>query len=642
MEKPQKPDDFTPYRGNDLGLGFNGSCWKLRTWSPRAERAQALIFEKGDGGYPIDVIEMTPAEEGTWLAEIPADYQDKYYTLRVRIDHNWSLDVTDPYARVVGINGLRSRVADLSGTDPDGWQNDVSPSFSADNNPADAVIYELHIRDLGMHPSSGISHPGKFLSLTETNTRNPDGLSTGISHIRELGITHIHLLPVNDFMSVDESLPFPGQYNWGYDPSNYFTPEGSYSSHPHDGKARVRELKEAILNIHRNGLRVVLDVVFNHTGHIKKSNFHQLVPGYYYRHLPDGSFSDASGCGNETASERPMFRKFMLDCLLFWLEEYHADGFRFDLMGIHDTETMQILASELRKKKPDILLYGEGWAGGDSPYPHHLRAVKDNVPKLNGIAVFSDDIRDAIRGRVFDEKQKGFVSGASHLEQTIRAGIVASCPHPQVNYHDSNQPGNPFATEPTQVISYCECHDNHTLWDKLTITNPGKPEEERKRMHRLALSIILTSQGIPFLHAGTEFLRSKDGVENSYKSPDSINAIDWTNKTKHADLVHDIITLIRIRRVHPAFRLRTGEQVATLVRFEEQLHPGMISYTIDGASAGDSWKKVWVAINNHHERKKFHLPPGEWHISFPISKSNRSVHGNIFVPGISLLIAFQS
>lgn len=635
-------DQFPPYAGDDLGMTYSRDKTLIRLWSPKASKAQVLLFDTGAGGYPMEVVDMQQGPSGTWLAILPGDRKGSFYTVRVNIQNEWSLDVPDPYAKAVGVNGLRAMITDVSESNPAGWALDLSPDFSNDNNPEDAVIYELHIRDLGMHPSSGITHQGLYLSLTENDSCNKEGLTTGIGHMKELGITHVHLLPVCDFMSVDETLPFPGAYNWGYDPANFFAPEGSYSSDPYNGLTRIRELKQAVLNLHKNGLRVVFDVVFNHTGFIKKSQFHQLVPGYYYRHLPDGRFSDASGCGTETASERPMFRKYMIDCLKYWLQEFHADGFRFDLMGIHDTETMRIIASELRQIKPDILLYGEGWAGGDSPYPHDLRAVKENVPLLNGIAVFSDDIRDAIKGKVFDPIQKGYVSGGHHLEQTIRAGIVASCSHPQVNYADSAQPGHAFATAPGQVISYCECHDNHTLYDKLAIANPGSSEEERKDMHRLALSIILTSQGIPFLHAGTEFLRSKQGVENSYKSPDSINAIDWSLKSRHTDLVRDIITLIHIRRSHPAFRLRTAEQVASLIRFLDDTPEGTVAYTIDGSGIDDSWKKIWVAMNNHREKRKMHLPQGDWHLAFPANRKEKLLHGNIFLPGISLMIAFQA
>lgn len=632
---------FPIYRGDDLGLSIIEKSISLRLWSPQAQGAQLLVFEEAEGGYPKDVIDMRKDSAGTWVVSLPPSYLGLHYTYRVRIKGEWSLDVPDPYAKLSGVNGNRSFIGDLSGTDPDGWKADQPPATPGYGSPADAIIYELHVRDLGMHPSSGITHKGKFLSLTETNTRNTSGLTTGISHIGELGITHVHLLPVNDFHSVNEALPFPGAYNWGYDPLNYFLPEGSYSSNPFDPATRVTELKKAVMAMHKQGLRVVADVVFNHTGYIRKSAFHQLVPGYYYRYHPDGQFSDASGCGNETASERYMFRKYMIDCLLFWMKEYHIDGFRFDLMGIHDVETMKIVADACRQTRPDILLYGEGWAGGDSLMPHHLRAVKENVHQLNGIAVFSDDIRDAIKGKVFHAGEKGFIGGAHHLEQTIRAGIVASCLHPQVHFLDSDQPGKPFATHPTEVVSYCECHDNHTLWDRLAITNPEDSEEDRKKMHRLALAIILTSQGIPFLHAGTEFLRSKQGVENSYRHPDSINAINWDEKTVHQDLTNDIITLIHIRKNHPAFRLRTGEQIRGCIHFDEQCRGGTIAYSMDGAQVGDSWKKIWIGMNAHKEKRKFHLPPGEWKQAFPEQKKAKSVSGNHYINGISLEIFYQ-
>ena len=394
----------------------------------------------------------------------------------------------------------------------------------------------MHVRDASIDENSGIKNKGKFLGLTEAGTKSSDGLSTGLDHLKELGVTHIHLLPCFDFNSIDESKPDKPQYNWGYDPLNYNVPEGSYSTNPYDGVTRIREFKQLIETFHENGLRVVMDVVYNHTGLTENSNFNQLVPGYYYRQTADGKFSNATGCGNEVASEREMVRKFILESVKYWVKEYHVDGFRFDLMGVMDIQTMNLISKELHQLKPDILLYGEGWTAGSSPLPDSLHALKKYAYKLNHIAVFSDDIRDGIKGSVFERKDKGFVSGKPGLEETIKFGIVASCKHPQVDYSKVNYSKAPYAAEPDNTITYCECHDNNTLWDKLFLSATDATEEQRKEMQKLALSIVLTSQGIPFLHAGTEFLRSKKGVENSFESPDSINEIDWSLKAKNKDV----------------------------------------------------------------------------------------------------------
>lgn len=643
MPEPSKTirDHFPVYNGDDLGATYTKHQTSFKLWSPQALAAQVLIFAEPVGGYPIDILHMQAGAQGIWTFEWPGDHAGAYYTYRVKIESDWSLDVPDPYAKAVVVNGLRSTIINLQDTNPEGWEHDRSPDFSEHNRPDDAVIYELHVRDASADKSSGISHKAKFLGLTETNTRNASGFSTGIDYLAELGITHLHLLPINDFDTVDETVYDPEKYNWGYDPYNYFVPEGSYSLNPHDGVTRILECKKMVMALHNKGIRVVLDVVFNHTSQIRKSIFNQLVPGYYYRLNPDGSFSDGSGCGTETATEHPMMRKFMIDCLKYWLHEYHVDGFRFDLMGLHDVETMQQIADELRAIKPDILLYGEGWAGGHSILPADQRAVKDNVDKLHGIAVFSDDIRDALKGRVFFPDQPGFAGGAIHLEETIKAGIVASCPHPQVNYTDSNLPGRPFAQSPVQVINYADCHDNHCIWDKLALSNANEDEPTRKKRQLLALSIVLTSQGIPFLHAGSEFMRTKKGIENSYKSPDSINAINWELRALHNDAVEQVKTLIRIRRAHPGFRLKSGNEVADWIRFDDEKIPGFIAYEIQSGKTGDSWKKIRVAINANTEEVEATVPGEDWMQAFPETNSSSYIRNSYVVPPLQLVILYQ-
>ena len=451
---------------------------------------------------------------------------------------------------------------------------------------------------------------GKFLGLAETGTRNKGGLSTGLDHLKEFGVTHVHLLPSYDFSSVDESKPDTPQYNWGYDPLNYNAPEGSYSTDPSDGLTRVREFKRLVKAFHDNGLRVVMDVVYNHTMFTQTSWFEQMVPGYYYRKRADGSFSDASACGNETASERPMMRQFMIASLKHWVQEYHVDGFRFDLMGIHDIETMNIISRELHAIKPDILLYGEGWTAGSSPLPDSLRALKKNAAQLDRIAVFSDDLRDGIKGSVFVHEEKGFASGQPGMEPTIRFGIAASTAHPQVDFSKVNYSRAPYAASPAQVISYSECHDNHILRDKLEISARTATPEQRIDMQKLANAIVLTSQGIPFLHAGSEFLRTKKGVENSFNAGDSINAIDWDLKTRNVDTYQFIRSLIRMRKEHPAFTMRSAADIASYLKFSDINIRGVVAYQIDGHSLGDRWKSIFVAFNGSEVSKVIQIPPG--------------------------------
>lgn len=522
-------DQYPAYTGNDLGLTYTSQSSFFRIWSPPATEVELCLYKEGSGGEAYKVLPMQKAEAGTWTLTVSENIKGHFYTIRTKINGKWNNEVTDPYARAVGINGQRAMVVDLKETNPEGWSKDKSPAFSDKNLPTDAIIYELHIRDATIHPSSGVEHKGKFLGLAETGTKNAAGLSTGLDHIKELGVTHVHLLPFYDYNSVDETKT--GQYNWGYDPVHYNVPEGSYSTNAADGTTRIRELKQMIQAFHKKGLRVVMDVVYNHTALTETSNFNQLVPGYYYRQKADGSFSDATACGNETASEREMFRKFMLESVLYWVNEYHIDGFRFDLMGVHDIKTMNLISDTLHKIKPDILLYGEGWTAGASPYPEAQRAVKKNAHLLKGIAVFSDDMRDGIKGSVFDIKDKGFATGKTSNAESVKFGIVASGKHVQIDMGKVNYSKEPYTSGPDNVITYAECHDNNILWDKIALSVPEASEADRKKMHELALTIVLTSQGIPFLHAGSEFLRSKFGEENSYNKGDSVNAIRWDLKT---------------------------------------------------------------------------------------------------------------
>jgi pullulanase len=621
---------YPVYNGNDLGTSYSPQQTVFRIWSPVAKAAQVLLYNDAMTEKPLQTIDMRAGKNGTWAAKVAGNQLGMFYTFRVLIDNKWSDEVTDPYTKAAGVNGKRGAVIDMAATNPAGWVNDKSP---ASGKATDAVIYELHVRDASIAASSGISAKGKFAGLTEKGTKNKAGQATGLDHLAELGVTHVHLLPCFDFNSVDESMPDKPQYNWGYDPLNYNVPEGSYSSNAADGATRIREFKQLVQAFHRNGLRVLMDVVYNHTALAEKSNFNQLVPGYYYRQAKDGSFSNASGCGNETASDRPMMRKFILESVKYWVQEYHVDGFRFDLMGVHDIQTMNSIAAELRKIKPDILLYGEGWTAGASPLPDSVRGLKANAAKLQGIAVFSDDIRDGIKGSVFDGADRGFASGKPGMEESIKFGIVASCRHPQVDYAKVNYSKAPYAASPASTITYCECHDNNVLWDKLAISAKDATAAERREMHQLALSIVLTSQGISFLHAGTEFLRSKNGVENSYNASDSINAIDWELKTANKEVFDYVKYLVAMRRAHPAFRMSTAAAIAKNIRFIDKLPGGVIGYTINGAAVKDSWKKIAVYFNGAGAAASVLLPKGEWKLAV----SNNRVSGNSTGEMVALL-----
>ncbi|MGB3798785.1 MAG: type I pullulanase [Lewinella sp.] len=601
-------EDYPVYPYADLGVTYTPEVVTFKLWSPAAQEARLHLYSddaidsEAYETYDMDIL------DGAWTAVVEEDLDGVFYTLQIKRDGRWLAEATDIYAQSAGTNGLRGQVVNLLATDPDGWEQDRRPPFSA---PTDAVIYELHIRDLSVDPSSGITHKGKFLGLTERGTTSPGGDTTGLDHLVEMGITHVHLLPSFDFLSVDEAHLDSAQFNWGYDPQNYNVPEGSYSTDPSRGEVRIREFKEMVMALHRAGIRVVMDVVYNHTGRTENSNFQLLVPDYFYRFNEDGTFSNASGCGNEIASERPMVRKYIRESVEYWVDEYHVDGFRFDLMGIHDIATMNDISETIHGIDPSILIYGEGWTAGDSPLPDSLQAVKKNTPRLQRIAAFSDDVRDALKGSVFDHEEKGFASGATDKVESVRFGIVGATRHPQIAYDSVNYSHAPWAKEPTQCVNYVSCHDNHTLWDRLAISNPRDGIATRQRMHRLALATVLTSQGIPFLHAGTEMFRTKDGDENSYQSSDAVNAIKWEDKGRHAKTVAYVRDLIALRKEHPAFRMRGTDTIARHLVFDEQEDGQLIAYRLQDAP-GEDWSEIIVALNAHPRTQTYELPEGSW------------------------------
>lgn len=630
--------DYPVYTGKDLGLTYTPTAATFKIWAPTATAAKLNIYKSDLGGTAVRSITMNKGVNGVWQITVPENLKNSYYTFQVNIGNTWSEEVVDPYAKACGTNGLRAQVIDLKETNPVGWDKDKSPNFSVANKQTDALIYELHVRDASIHASSGIKNKGKFLGLAELGTKNNTGQLTGLSHIKELGVTHIHLLPFYDYNSVDETKSAL-QYNWGYDPVNYNIPEGSYSTNPADGKVRIRELKELIKTMHSNGLRIIMDVVYNHTALTKNSNFNILVPDYYYRKRADGSFSDASSCGNETASEKAMFQKFMIESVVYWVNEYHIDGFRFDLMGIHDIQTMNMISDTLHKIKPSIVLYGEGWTSSSSPLPEDKRALKKNAAQLNGIAVFSDDMRDGIKGSVFNIDDRGFATGNTSNSESVKFGVVAAGKHPQINYSKVNYSKEPYTAGPAGLINYADCHDNNILWDKIELSFKSASAAERTKMHELAYAIVLTAQGASFLHAGTEFLRTKNGVENSFDKGDIVNGIDWDLKTKNIASYQFIKSLVQIRRAHPAFRMQTAQQIATNINFENNLPTGIIAYTINGAAVGDNWKKIWIAYNGSQTPQTLTLPKGTWKVG--LSSNGSSKMGNNFtLAGSSAVILY--
>ena len=553
---------------------------------------------------------MKRGEKGTWRASVPEQLYGKFYTFQIKYDGKWLDETPGVWAKAVGINGKRAAIIDFDKTNPEGWSTDKGPELKHIN---DAVLYEMHHRDFSVHPSSGIANKGKFLALTENGTTSPLGDKTGIDHLKELGVTHVHILPSYDFNSVDETQLPSNQYNWGYDPYNYNAPEGSYSTNPSDPAARVKEMKEMVKSLHDAGIGVVMDVVYNHTAQNDDSNFSLTAPGYYYRHRPDGSYSDASGCGNETASERQQMRDFIINSTKYWAEEYHIDGFRFDLMAIHDTTTMNEVIKTLKEVNPNIFVYGEGWTAGDSPLPVGQRALKENVSAMPGIAVFSDDIRDAVKGHYTDASDRGFATGKPGLEETVKIGIVGATDHPQVDYSKGNNSKKPYALSPTQIINYVSCHDDLSLTDKLAKSLPEDDVRERQRAAKLAQTIIFTSQGTPFMFAGEEVFRNKKGVHNSYKSPDSINAIDWSLKHENADLFNYYKELIKLRKTHPAFRMTSAEDVAKNLVFDNvKDSPNLISYSLKNNANGDPWKEIKVVFNGSDSPAYISVPKADW------------------------------
>lgn len=588
----------------------------FRLFAPSTAKKVCLKIYRDDYTNPMDVgrtKKMKLAGKDLWELTVKGDLKGKYYTFSVFQHRRYSRgclfspsnkyfsygETPGIFAKAVGVNGKRGVVVDMNETDPQGWKNDRRPALKS---PSDLIIYELHHRDFSIDASSGLVNKGKFLALTEPKA---------IDYLKELGVNAIHILPSFDYASVDETRLNTPQYNWGYDPLNYNVLEGSYSTDPYNPVTRIKEFKQMVQALHQAGIRVVLDVVYNHTFNIEGSAFQRTYPDYFYRKLPNGKYSNGSGCGNETASERAMMRRFMIESVKYWIDEYHIDGFRFDLMGVHDIETMNDIRAEVDKIDPSIFIYGEGWSAGSCAYPADKLALKVNLPQMSGIAAFSDDIRDALRGPFNDDRKGAFLAGISGSEESLKAGIVGMTAHPQVDYGKVNYSKKAWAMQPTQMISYVSCHDDMCLVDRLKASIPDITTDELIRLDLLAQTAVFTSQGVPFILCGEEMLRNKKGVHNSYNSPDSINRLDWNNLKKYPKVFEYYKGLISLRKGHKAFRMADTEDVSNHLKFICS-QPCLLGFSLNGHAVGDVWNTIIVILNSNREAKVVDIPQGKY------------------------------
>ena len=610
----------------------------------KKKQVEIHIYEDGQGGKAIKTIKMKASGENRWEATVKGDLKGKFYTFDIGKG-----ETPGVFAKAVGVNGMRGAIVDMAETNPQGWENDQRPVIQS---PADLVIYEMHWRDFSIDVSSGLKNKGKFLALTEPKA---------IEHLKSLGVNAVHILPSFDYASVDETKLDTPQYNWGYDPKNYNVPEGSYSTDPYNPVTRIKEFKQMVQALHKAGIRVILDVVYNHTFNIDHSNFQLTYPDMYYRKTADGKYSDGSGCGNETASEKPLMREFMLESVKYWIDEYHIDGFRFDLMGVHDIETMQQIRAEVNKIDPSIYIYGEGWSAGSCAYPVDKLAMKANAQQLNGIAAFSDDMRDALRGPFSDDHKGALLAGIPGEEESLKFGIVGGIAHPQVDMTKVNYDKKPWTNNPTEQISYVSCHDDMCLVDRLkasipSLTDKNIPEKERTaeliRIDQLAQTAVFTSQGVPFILSGEEMLRDKKGVHNSYNSPDSINHLDWNNLQRYPQLFAYYKNLIQLRKNHPAFRLATGDKVRQHLEFlpavnsKDVKQDCLVGFLLKDLQGIDAWKTIVVIYNFNKEAKEMAIPEGNYTIACCNGTIDEAGLGEVsgkevLVDGQSALILFQ-
>lgn len=580
----------------DRFIGEGGKYWPQTNKTvftvlatPQAKQVLLRLYKDGQGGKPVKTVKMTklPPFDFAYCAEVKGDWRGYFYTFDATgTKKRWN-ESPGIVAQAVGVNGQRGYVIDMSTTDPEGWDRDERPVVKS---PADLVIYEMHHRDFSVARQDA-QYPGKFLALTE---------DWAIQHLKELGVNAVHILPSYDYGSVDETRLNQPQYNWGYDPVNYNVPEGGYSTNPYDPACRIREFKQMVQALHKAGIRVILDVVYNHTYDIEHSNFQKLYPDYFYRKAADGSYSNGSGCGNETASEKDLMREFMIGSVKYWIDEYHIDGFRFDLMGVHDIETMNAIREAVNNIDPTIFIYGEGWSAGQCALPTEQLGVKANVLRMPGIAAFSDEIRDALRGPFSDDTKPGWLGAplvdVKKQEASLKFGIVGAISHPQVDMSDVNYSDKSWATEPTQMISYVSCHDDMCLTDRLRASIPNLTTDELIRLDLLAQTAVFTSQGVPFMLAGEEMLRTKKGVHNSFESPDSINKIDWQNLQRYPQVFEYYKNLIQLRKHHPAFRLGSADLVRKHLEFLDT-PDGVVAFRLKNYAGRDDWRNIVVVLN---------------------------------------------
>lgn len=585
------------------------------------------LYADGEGGKPLQQYKMRAAGKHRWTLTLKRNLQGKFYTFD--IGHGETPGV---FATAVGVNGKRAAIIDKATTNPAGWAQDKRPALIS---PADQVIYELHVRDF-THKMPNNAHPDKFLGVADT---------AALAHLKRLGVTAVHLLPSFDFSSIDETKPHLPAYNWGYDPQNYNVPEGSYATNAYDPATRIKEFKQMVQALHRVGIRVILDVVYNHTADIEHSNFQRTYPDYYYRKRADGNYSDGSGCGNETASEKPLMRAFIIESIVYWAQEYHIDGFRFDLMGVHDIKTMNAACRALHKIDPSIFVYGEGWSAGQCAYPSHLLASKAHMKQMPGIAAFSDELRDGLRGPFYDDKQGAFIAGVSGAEERIKFGIVGGIAHPQVNMQQVGGDHLPWNDDPTQFISYVSCHDDMCLVDRLRASVPNLTPEMLVRLDCLAQSVVMLSQGVPFMLSGEEMLRDKQGVHNSYQSPIEINALPWQNLQRYPQVFAYYQRLIALRRHHPAFRLGNANLIRQHLSFLPT-QPNLVGFMLTGHAGGDVWNNIIVVFNANNEARKVTVPKGRYTIVASNDTINETGWGSVetdhlWVDAHSMLIAHQ-
>ncbi|MBR4363839.1 MAG: type I pullulanase [Prevotella sp.] len=574
-------------------VNYSSAKTVFSLFAPDDAKVTLRLYRQPLGGKPTKTVRMQRVSHELWQAEVKGDLLGQFYTFDIGRG-----ETPGVFAKAVGTNGQRGAIVQMSATNPNKWDADKRPitrSF------ADLVIYELHHRDFSIAREDA-KNKGKFLALTEP---------WAISHLRTLGVNAVHILPSYDFGSVDETRLDTPQYNWGYDPVNYNVPEGSYSTDPTQPDVRIREFKQMVQALHKAGISVILDVVYNHTFDIDHSNFQRTYPDYYYRKNADGSYSNGSGCGNETASERPMMRKFMIESVKYWINEYHIDGFRFDLMGVHDIQTMNEIRKAVDEIDPSIFIYGEGWSAGSCALPYEQLAAKAHVPQMPGIAAFSDEIRDALRGPFSDDTKGGFLAGVPDCEESVKFGIAGAIAHPQIDMKKVNYSQQPWALEPTQMISYVSCHDDMCLVDRLRASVPGITQDELIRLDLLAQTAVFTSQGVPFMLCGEELLRDKKGVHNSYNSPDDINHIDWTNKM-HYPMVFDYYQqLIALRKSHPAFRLGNADLVKKHLEFLDAPKQ-VVAYRLKNYAGRDRWRNIIVVLNASKKAETVSIPQGKY------------------------------